>query len=281
VVRDKKDGPSQLCTVIGSRLDDGALGAIRQLTPEIRSRLTELGTIAVDESELDRLGLAGIGDKGEVLKHRLRVVGVLKKGDFRSLATPYLLCSLETARMVFGGLDQESNVFLLARCRHPDEVGPVTVRLRNSYPGMMVYTRQEFADVTRRNWLTTSKLGIASLCTAIMGLVIGLSITVQTLYAAVAASQREFGVLEALGISRWRIAGTVVVQSFWVGGAGIALALPVAFGLAQVAELVGLRVLLPLPMLLSTTAMTMGMALTAGLLALRSLHLIEPVALLR
>lgn len=281
VVVDKKKGPSQLCTVIGSRLDQGAIGAIRQLTPELRSWLTEVGSVVVDEAELGLLGFSGRGDTGEIFGHRVRVVGLLKKGEFKSLATPYLLCSLETARQVFNAASQESTVFLLARCRRPEEAARVAQRLRNSYPEMAVYTSQEFAAVTRYNWLTTSKLGIATVCTAILGLGIGLAITVQTLYAAVAAAQREFAVLEALGISRWRIAGAVLAQSFWLGAVGIALSLPTAFGLARLAETLGLRVLLPLDLILSASAMVMGMALLAGLLALRSLRLIEPAALLR
>ena len=64
-------------------------------------------------------------------------------------------------------------------------------------------------------------------------------------------------------------------------GTGIALAIPVAFGLAETAELVHVPVPLPWQLTALASGVTMGMALLSGLLALRSLRLAEPAALLR
>ena len=58
----KPDGGSELCLVIGARVEDGTLGAVRELTPQLRDRLTEPGAIVIDESELGRLGINGVGD---------------------------------------------------------------------------------------------------------------------------------------------------------------------------------------------------------------------------
>lgn len=281
LVLDTKEGRSELCTVIGCRLQDGSIGVVREMSPSLRARLSEPGSVVIDESEAGKLGLSGPGDGGEVFGHRVQVVGMLKKGTFKSLATPYLLCSLETARLLLLNLDQDKTIFLLARCRRPQDAGPVVERLRKLYPDMSTYTSAQFSERTRVYWLTAGKAGIATACTAVLGLGIGLAITVQTLYAATAAARREYAVLEALGIPRWRIAGTVLAQSFWVGAAGIALAIPIAFGLAQGAEALGLRVLLPVWLLIMVAGLTMGMAFLSGLAALRSLRLIEPVLLLR
>jgi len=106
-------------------------------------------------------------------------------------------------------------------------------------------------------------------------------VTSQTLYAAVAAQLREYAVLRALGIPRWRMAMTVLAQSFWVGLIGVCLALPAAFALKALAEFWGLRVDLPLELLGAAIGITMGMAMLSGLAALRSLRLVEPAMLLR
>jgi putative ABC transport system permease protein len=92
IVVDRLDGRSELCTVIGSELADDALGAVRQLTPELRRRLSEPGSVVADETELGRLGLTGIGDVAEVMGRRVRLVGVVR--GLKSLAAPYLFCSL-------------------------------------------------------------------------------------------------------------------------------------------------------------------------------------------
>ena len=54
----KPNGGSELCMVIGSRLESDSLGAVKELTPELRARLTEPGAIIVDESDIGRLGWA-------------------------------------------------------------------------------------------------------------------------------------------------------------------------------------------------------------------------------
>jgi putative ABC transport system permease protein len=95
------------------------------------------------------------------------------------------------------------------------------------------------------------------------------------------ASLKEYAVLRALGIPRWRMGMMVLGQSFWVGLAGVVLAVPAIFLLAHLGTEVGAKVLLPWQLLSGAIAITMGMALLSGLLALRSLRLIEPVALLR
>ena len=73
----KPDGGSELSMVIGSRLEDRSLGAVRELTPELRARLSEPGAVVVDESDLDRLGIQGVGDIADISDKRVRVVGVV------------------------------------------------------------------------------------------------------------------------------------------------------------------------------------------------------------
>jgi putative ABC transport system permease protein len=279
IVLDKSDGRSELCTVIGSRLSDGALGAVRELTPELRTRLTELGAVVADESDMARLRFRGIGDIGEVLGRRVRLVGTVS--GVRSLAAPYLFCSIETARMLFHGLKRKQSIFVLASCRNPDDAPAVVRRLRAKYPDMSAFTAQQFAARTRLHWITTTKAGIAVAWSAVLALLVGLVITSQTLYAATTAARREYAVLEALGIPRWRMVVAVLKQSLCVGSVGVAVALVLTAGLTQVVELIGARLLFPPWLLVTTTAITLGTALLAGLVALRSLRTIEPAELLR
>ena len=110
---------------------------------------------------------------------------------------------------------------------------------------------------------------------------VGAVVTSQTLYAATAASLREYAVLRALGIPRWRMGLTVLAQSFWVGVAGIICAVPVILTLQHLGTEVGAKVLMPWQLWVLSVGVTMFMALASGLLALRSLRHVEPVTLLR
>jgi putative ABC transport system permease protein len=177
------------------------------------------------------------------------------------------------------GRDQAT--FLLASCKSPSDAESVAARLRRQYPDMAAYTKDEFSTRSRWYWLVATKTGIAIGGSALLGLLVGIIVTSQTLYAATAASLKEYATLRALGIPSWRIAMAVIEQSLWIGGAGVALAMPIAFALAELIEVLGARALLPPWLLGGSAAMTMGMAVGSGLLALRSLRLIEPAELLR
>src|SRR5205807_7120209 len=176
----KPNGGSELCVVIGSRLEENSMGAVRELTPELRARLTEPGAIIIDESDKDRLGIRGIGDVAEITGQRVRIVGMVK--GLRSLAGPYVFASLSTARPLLR-LFADQTAYVLARCKRPAEAPGIVARLRN-YPNMSAFTSQEFSTRTRMHWLTKTKAGIALGLAAALGLLVGAIVTSQTLYAA-------------------------------------------------------------------------------------------------
>src|SRR3954463_8704815 len=71
----KRNGGTELCMVIGCRLSDDSLRAVDKLSADLRDRLTEPGTIVVDESDKDRLGVDKVGDTAEISGMRVTVVG--------------------------------------------------------------------------------------------------------------------------------------------------------------------------------------------------------------
>jgi putative ABC transport system permease protein len=273
----KPNGGSELCIVIGLRLGPDALGALWELTPELRARLAEPGAVIVDEGELERLGIGGVGAVAEITNQRVHVVALVR--GLRSLSGPYVFCSVETSRRLLR-MTAEQTTYVLARCRNRADAPAVVQRLR-AYPTMSAFTSEDFSLRSRLHWLTKTKAGIALGFTAALGLLVGAVVTSQTLYAATAASLREYAVLRALGIPRWRMALLVMAQSFWVGVAGLACGVPAVFGLREIARVAGLPVQLPGWLLGGAGAITLAMALASGLAALRSLRLIEPATLLR
>src|SRR5262245_56813372 len=70
----KEKGDSELCIVVGSRLEDNSLGALQQLSHEMRNKLTEPRSVIVDEAEMKRLSVERIGDYAEIAGMRVRVV---------------------------------------------------------------------------------------------------------------------------------------------------------------------------------------------------------------
>lgn len=309
-----RSGQGQLCMVIGSRLEQDSLGAVQQLTEEQRGLLAEPGTIVIDRTDMKRLKIEKEGDTAEVMGTRVRVVGFTDK--LRSLAGPYVFCSVTTARRLLRATPDQVT-YILGKCHdgydpsrvaaeiqeryiYKDEAAsqPVETRLTELLrrvwqalgvpygdpppSSVTVYSAREFSRRSQWYWLTRVKAGIALGYAAALGLLVGAVVTSQTLYAATAASLREFAVLRAMGIPRWRMSMLVITQAFFVGVIGIGLAIPTSFALKALAEnAAALQITLNIYLLAAAAGVTLTMALGSGLMALRSLRDVEPATLLR
>jgi putative ABC transport system permease protein len=275
----KPSGAMEMVIVTGSRLQPDALGKVMALTPDLCSRLNEPNAVVVDQADLGRLAIPGVGAQVEINGQRVRVVGLVN--GLKGLAGPYVFGSLQTARTLLR-MSEDQATYLLARCRQPGDAAVVAQRLAQRHPHeMTVMTRDQFSFRSRWHWLVSTGAGIALLCAAVLGLLVGAVITSQTLYAATAASMREFAVLRAMGTPRWRISSSVLLQSLCVGVIGVAIAGPAVFTLTRLAHLLGAQTALPGWLLGSTVILTLSMAMLSGLWALRSLRLMEPATLLR
>lgn len=274
----KPGGGKELCMVIGSMLEPDSLGRVKELTPDLCEKLTQTGGIVVDESDLNRLGVQGIGDTAEVSGRRVKVVGLTR--GLKSLAGPYVFCSRETACPLLH-LTRDQVTYVLARCKSKQDARAVVDRMHAQYHNLSTFTSDEFSLRSRMHWLTKTKAGIALGYAAALGLLVGAVVTYQTLSAATKAALREFAVLRALGIPRWRMAGLVMSQSFWVGVIGVTLSLPAIYLLAILADRLGVRVELRVDLLSAASGITLVVALAAGVLALRALRQVEPATLLR
>ncbi len=264
----------EVITIVGTRLHPQSIAAIDAIrsSPELMAKLAEPGAVAVDDEEMYRLGIHGIGDQADVLGRRVRVVGTVH--GYKSLGGPYVFCSVETAKTLLKD-PGDGVTYLVATCHNPADAPAVAHRL-NRYPQMTSFTAGEFSRRSRLHWLFTTKAGIAVGFTGLLGLLVGAVVTSQTLYAATAASKREFATMRAMGIPTWRLQATVLAQSFWVGAFGIAVAAPVSVGLAAIGDVFGAKVELHPLVMLAAAVVTLSMALLAGFAALRSFQSVDP-----
>ncbi len=273
----KPDGGTDLCFLLGHF---GSAGVPDVLTPEQRIALTEPFAIVMDESDMKRMGMTKVNQTAKINGKEVRLVGSVK--GLKSLAAPWVICSHYTAVELMGALlPPDHTKYLLAKCDTPERATDLAERLQAEYPDMAVRTSEDFSTSTRKYWLFRTKAGIAIGYAALLGLLVGGAVTVQTLYAATIASAKEYATLFALGIPRWRVYVTVLLQAFWIGIFGIILAYPVVLLLAAGARAAGTQVILRWEVTAGTAVVTMVMAMLAGLVALRSVRAIEPISLLR
>jgi putative ABC transport system permease protein len=277
-----KKGSTEVCFIIGFQLDDPSLGRIDAISPEICAQLSEPGSVVVDQWDLQNLGLThGKGEYAEINHKRVRVVDTVN--GFQGHNFIFIFCSLQTARQLMPEFKDGNHLTMcvLARCQKPEQIEPVVQRLRDQYKDMGVYTSEGLSHQVQYYWLFRSSGGTVLLCTVGLALLVGFVVTAQTLNAAVMAALREYAVLDALGIPRSKLVGLVLAKSFWIGAGGILVAIPIIYSLSWSALLIRARVMVPWQLLLATVSLTLPMALTSGVMALRTLRHIEPVSLLR
>lgn len=271
------NGGSLIVIIAGCNLSSESLGPIGQLNPTQRTLLTETGAVVLNYRDRGRLGVSKVGQTAEILGQKVRIVGFTQ--NMGSLTGPYVLCSLATARRILR-LPERQTSYLLASCQSPTQAEGV-LRSFQKYKSVTAVAAKDFSLGSRLHWIQTTKAGIAVVFVAALGLAVGSVVTSQTLFSATVASIRELAVLRALGIPRWRMRLFVMQQSLIVGVLGLVVGIPLAAGLAQIADAAGIRASLPPWLLGGTAVLTLIMALVSGLFALRSLKQAEPVQLLR
>jgi putative ABC transport system permease protein len=269
----------EMCALVGSHLDAEALGAIIELTPELRARLAEPGTVVLDAGDCALVGIYQPGETFELASHRIKVVGFVR--GLKGLLAVYMFCSLETARLVLSaaGLQPNQTNYVVARCRRPGDARRVVERLRGDR-NYTIFTAAEFSFQTRKQWLTRSNGGLTFLYAALLGLLVGAVVTTQTMSAAIAAALREWAILEAVGLPGWCMRRLVIAQSFIVGVLGVVVALPSAYILSWFLSWLGTSVLLPAWLASGSAGVVLLVALLSGLLSFRALRLAEPAILL-
>ncbi len=267
--------------LIGVDPSPEALAFSKLLAPELRARLDEPDTVLIDEADAEKLGVR-VGQTAEVNGKTVRVAGTVR--GVRAPGGANVVTSRHTARRLDSSLrDAESSAWMLIKLQHPESSEAVRDALRP--PGSLkpfgVWTSTELSRKSQMYWLLESGVGVGFLFSSLLGLLVGVVITSQTLVAAIVSSIREYAALRALGVSLGSLRSVVLEQSAWVGALGIVVTLGVAAALAWAAR--HLYVALELsPWATASTALTLVLvALASGLFALRALTRAEPAALLR
>ena len=251
-------------------------------TPEQRAALAEPGAVIVDEADAGKLG-ARVDEVVEINGRRARVVSL--STGFRSIGGATIFCSLYTAHLLLGPqwADADSATYLLVKLRDPAAAERVRdiLQPRSEHPPYKVWTAPEFSVKSQLYWLLESGSGASFAFSSTLGLLVGIVITSQTLMAALIASLREYATLRALGVSRRRLSAVVIEQAFWIGVLGLGIAGIASAAAWIVANTYDVGMTFTWWAVLGTGAVTLVVALGAGLLALRALARVEPAVLLR
>jgi putative ABC transport system permease protein len=140
--------------------------------------------------------------------------------------TPYVFTTLHRARANYlpqAYPDQCS--FFLVKASPGTDVSALVATLRQRVPELDVHDRATFSDICVNYWLTRTAIGIGFGLATFLGLLVGLVMVAQTLYASVSERVKEFGTLKALGATDRAVGRFLLVQALGNAFLGSALGL--------------------------------------------------------
>jgi putative ABC transport system permease protein len=183
--------------------------------------------ILVDVYDSARLGDCKIGDVREINGQRARIVG-MTRGIVSFTTNPYVFTTLDRARNKYGrgvGVPRDGCCYFLVKARPGADLGDLCARIQSRMPELDVYDRQTYSWMCMEYWLTRTGIGISFGLAAFLGLLVGLAVVAQTLYASVAERIREFGTLKAMGADDQCVGRFLIAQALGTAAIGSALGL--------------------------------------------------------
>ncbi len=244
-----------------------------------REALSEPYTIAVDRTALGRLGVK-LGDTASLNGKEVRLGAILD--GYPNMMQPTVVMSRATLRLL-GMASVGSQVGpLYARIRDPAQADLVRDQLNAKANGMYrAWTKRELARANDAGMMKNQFIGIMLGFSAVLGLLIGVAITSQTLRGAILANIKEFASLRALGVSMGSLRVIVLELSFWVGVAGLGATALLVSGVKLLANSGGVPMVFPAANVISTAIFLLAIAIGSGMMSLGVLKKSQPADLLR
>jgi len=257
----------------------GAVTIPQDYSQELVDALRQPYTVAVDETALTKLGVK-LGDKALYNGQTVTVVGVTR--GYPNMMQATIVMSRDTLRMV-GQADTGPRVGpLMVKIRNPARAEAVAAQL-NELGGdqWRAWTRQELADANAGAMFEEGILVIIIGGCVVLGTIIGVAITWQTLRGAIMANIKEFASLRALGVGMGSLRRIVMELSFWVGIVGVLAAIGLTLLIQWFALSNAVIIALPPVLLIVVGGGLVLIAMLSGFLSMGVLKNSQPADLLR
>ncbi len=267
------DGGQQAVVVVGTDPDDKGLMAWNLIEGSASDIYKPNGVIA-DKAYLADLQVKGIGDSGEINGQKAVIVAITD--HIRSFTTlPYLFTSLSRARALMRAAPNQSG-FVMVKVKPEASVQAVQADLQKNLRDVDVLTNQEFLDRSVHHWLFATGAGAALIAGAVLGLIVGVVVVAQTLYASTKDHLNEFATLRALGASASYIHRVILVQAVLSAIIGYAIGMLEALVIVWATRDTQLVVLLTPGLALSLFLITLAMCIFSAISAIVKVTRIDP-----
>ena len=271
------DGAMIPVFVIGSDVTAGGLSPWNVVEGSAQS-LTAPGTVAIDRSYYDRLGVSGVG--ATTLLRGLPVkVGAVTDGIRSFATTPYVFSDLSGARSYIG-LPETFTSHFLVRLKPEADVDRVRRNILSGISGIQAYTPDQFREQSRSFWLFGTGAGAALVAGALLALIVGTVIVAQTLYSSTKDHLYEFATLRAMGASNGYIYKVIICQALLSAIIGFAFAALIGTAVVHFTAKSALQVVITPNLMMELFVLTVVMCIASALASIVRVVRVDPAIVL-
>jgi putative ABC transport system permease protein len=274
----RPDGGHESVQVVGFNIDQSMGGPWNIVSGSVAD-LKAPDAILVDDLYWKKLGITRLGQVFEINGYRARVVGTTH--GIRSFTTsPYIFTTFKNAQD-FTNLREDQTVFILVRALPGENLIELQRTLENRLLDVDVLTTSQFSNMTRSYWMFTTGAGVAVLLAAVLGLVVGIVVVTQTIYATTMDHLREYGTLKAIGAPNSYVYRVILQQAGMSAVMGYAMGIGVSLFVVHGAQQGGAAILLPWQMALAIFGLTLVMCGVAAAVSIKKVTTLDPAMVFR
>ncbi|WP_029897830.1 FtsX-like permease family protein [Desulfohalovibrio reitneri] len=270
----KPNGDLESIEIVGYELEKG-LGGPWNLVEGNTDWLDIRDTIVVDRLYAEKLGVVDLGDSAEIANKRARVVAFTH--GIRSFTTsPYVFTSFKNA-LEYSTVQEDQLVYILVEAADGVSSSELKKRILARVDDVDVFTTGEFSLKTINYWMLSTGAGMALLIAAFLGLVVGMVVVAQTLYATTMDHLPEFATLKAVGAPNAYIYRILIAQAVISAVGGYLLGMAASLGVARLSQNAEALIRLPWPVVGGMFFLTLAMCLGASLVSINKITQTDPM----
>lgn len=271
----KPSGGATAVLMIGSSIATGGLKPWN-IVEGSAAALTGPAAVAIDKSYFDDLGVTRLGEHAEVNANKVTISAVTD--GIRSFTTlPYVFTTLQRARATLDASPEQSS-YALVRVKAGVDIATVRQSLAVRLKDVEILTQAEFRNRSLDYWLFQTGAGGALIAGAVLGIIVGIVIVAQTLYASTKDHLNEFATLRALGASAGYIHKVILIQALLSAVLGYLLGMVLSLGIAWASQHSSLQVLMTPGLAAVLFCLTVGMCVLSAMSAILKVTRIDPAA---
>jgi putative ABC transport system permease protein len=269
----KPSGGSEGVMLVGFNLATGR-GGPWALEEGRMEDLQQDDAVIIDRLYADKLKVSKIGEIIEINSRRARIVGFTHR--IRTFTqTPYVFTTYRNA-LSFSRIPDDQTSYVLLKLKPGADLDKVVATLRAQVPMVDVWSKSEWTVRTRMYWMVTTGAGAALLLAAALGLIVGIVIVGQTLYASTVDRIAEYATLRAMGAPNKYLYSVILKQAMFSAVLGFLFGITITLLASWQSRGSNVPIIMPWWAVLVVALLTVLMCLAGAVASIRRVLVLDP-----